>query len=422
MGNNRKTVFKGFGYLQCDDFAAYLTEMAAKGWHFKEWGAGLVFEKGTPERVQYAVEVFINGSEYDTRPDVHTREFAEYCEAAGWQLIDAKRKFVIFKKVRPDADDILTPQERLENIAKEERKDILQKIALSYTWNLLQLLQFTGSGFVNRIFSNGLLMISAIWFALALCATVRGVHYLIWKKKWTKMVDNGEEIYFGLKKNIFSFTNGWYSWLSTGILLVFLASLALSQQYLTLVFAVIFSAPIVVMGYLIARFRPDAGTNQIIQIVVSMALVIIVLIFSVVIIFTDDTTTEDEQAIPLYYEDIGGEAGEIIKAEVDQSSSIFGSGMRCWIEYEDEYVYYYVYTSDHAWIIDTIWEDRVVQKYNQTGEDVSDLWGAVAAIRNTIGGYLVKYPDAVLILDFAEDTVLSQSDAEIIRAALLEGR
>lgn len=422
MGNNRKTVFKGFGYLQCDDFAAYLTEMAAKGWHFKEWGAGLVFEKGTPERVQYAVEVFINGSEYDTRPDVHTREFAEYCEAAGWQLIDAKRKFVIFKKVRSDADDILTPQERLENIAKEERKDILQKIALSYTWNLLQLLQFTGSGFVNRIFSNGLLMISAIWFALALCATVRGVHYLIWKKKWTKMVDNGEEIYFGLKKNIFSFTNGWYSWLSTGILLVFLASLALSQQYLTLVFAVIFSAPIVVMGYLIARFRPDAGTNQIIQIVVSMALVIFVLIFSVVIIFTDDTTTEDEQAIPLYYEDIGGEAGEIIKAEVDQSSSIFGSGMRCWIEYEDEYVYYYVYTSDHAWIIDTIWEDRVVQKYNQTGEDVSDLWGAVASVRNSIGGYLVKYPDAVLILDFAEDTVLSQSDAEIIRAALLEGR
>lgn len=422
MGSNRKTVLKGFGYLQCDDFAAYLTEMAAKGWHFKEWGAGLIFEKGTPERVQYAVEVFINGSEYDTRPDVHTREFAEYCEAAGWQLIDAKRKFVIFKKVRADADDILTPQERLENIAKEERKDILQKIALSYTWSLLQLLQFTGSGFVNRIFSNGLLMISAIWFALALCATVRCVHYLIWKKKWTKMVDNGEEIYFGLKKNIFSFTNGWYSWLSTGILLVFLASLALSQQYLTLVFAVIFSAPIVVMGYLIARFRPDAGTNQIIQIVVSMALVIFVLIFSVVIIFTDDTTTEDEQAIPLYYEDIGGEAGEIIKAEVDQSSSIFGSGMRCWIEYEDEYVYYYVYTSDHAWIIDTIWEDRVVQKYNQTGEDVSDLWGAVAAVRNSIGGYLVKYPDAVLILDFAEDTVLSQSDAEIIRAALLEGR
>lgn len=422
MGSKRKTVLKGFGYLQCDDFATYLTEMAAKGWHFKEWGAGLIFEKGTPEKVQYAVEVFIDGSEYDTRPDVHTREFAEYCEAAGWQLIDAKRKFVIFKKVRADADDILTPQERLENIAKEERKDILQKIALSYTWSLLQLLQFTGSGFVNRIFSNGLLMISAIWFALALCATVRGVHYLIWKKKWTKMVDNGEEIYFGLKKNIFSFTNGWYSWLSTGILLVFLASLALSQQYLTLVFAVIFSAPIVVMGYLIARFRPDAGTNQIIQIVVSIALVMLALTFSVVIIFTDNTTAEDLEAVPLYYEDIGGEAGEIKKAEVDQSSSIFGSGMRCSIDYEEEYVYYYVYSSDHSWIINTIWDERMEHKYNQTGEDVTDLFGAVDAVRNVAGDYLVKFQDSVLILSFAEDTILTEENVDTICAALLGSR
>lgn len=422
MSSNRKTVLKGFGYLQCDDFATYLAEMAAKGWHFKEWGAGLVFEKGTPEQIQYAVEVFIDGSEYDTRPDVHTQEFAEYCEAAGWKLIDAKRKFVIFKKVRDDAVDILTPQERLENIAKEERKDILQKIALSYTWSILQLFRFTGAEFVNRIFSNGLLMISAIWFALALSATVRFLHFVIWKKKWTRKIENGEDLYFGWKKNLFSFTNGWYSWLSTVIVLVFWGSLLLTQQYHTVILSLILSAVIIIMGYLIARFRPDAGTNQIIQIVVSMALVMFVLTFSVVMIFTDDSTTEDEQAIPLYYEDIGGEAGEIIKAEVDQSSSIFGRGMRCWIEYDDEYVYYYVYTSDHAWIIDTIWEDRVVQKYNQTGEDVSDLWGAVAAVRNSIGGYLVKYEDAVLILDFAEDTVLSQSDADTIRAALLEGR
>jgi hypothetical protein len=48
MAKNRKTVFKGFSYLQCDDFAAYLSHMAAKGWHFKEFNIGLVFEKGTP--------------------------------------------------------------------------------------------------------------------------------------------------------------------------------------------------------------------------------------------------------------------------------------------------------------------------------------------------------------------------------------
>ena len=33
MARNRKTVLKNFSYLQCDDFAAYLSQMAAKGWH-----------------------------------------------------------------------------------------------------------------------------------------------------------------------------------------------------------------------------------------------------------------------------------------------------------------------------------------------------------------------------------------------------
>ena len=68
MGKNKKTVLKSFDYLHCDDFAAYLMDMSRKGWHFKEWGAGLVFERGEPEEITYAVEVFIDGSEYTTRP------------------------------------------------------------------------------------------------------------------------------------------------------------------------------------------------------------------------------------------------------------------------------------------------------------------------------------------------------------------
>ena len=163
MARNRKTVLKGFNYLQCDDFAAYLTDMAAKGWHFKEWKAGLVFERGEPEKTQYAVEVFIDGSEYDTRPDVHTQAFAEYCEAAGWKLMDAKRKFVIFQKIRADAVAILTPQERLANIAKEERKDVLYRLVIGYIWVFLLLSRFIGSTFVHVIYSNQTLLLCAVW-------------------------------------------------------------------------------------------------------------------------------------------------------------------------------------------------------------------------------------------------------------------
>ena len=73
--------------MHCDDFAKYLSDMAAKGWHFVEWGAGLKFEKGESEQVVYAVEVFQKASENDLRPEPNTQEFAEYCEAAGFQLL-----------------------------------------------------------------------------------------------------------------------------------------------------------------------------------------------------------------------------------------------------------------------------------------------------------------------------------------------
>ncbi len=37
-----KRRFKYFKYRECDAFAKYLEEQAAKGWHFKEWRLGLV--------------------------------------------------------------------------------------------------------------------------------------------------------------------------------------------------------------------------------------------------------------------------------------------------------------------------------------------------------------------------------------------
>ena len=90
MSVKRKTVLKGFNYMHVDDFAKYLSDMAAKGWHFKEWGVGLKFEKGEPEQATYAVEVFQKASDNDMRPEPNTQEFAEYCEAAGWKFVDAK--------------------------------------------------------------------------------------------------------------------------------------------------------------------------------------------------------------------------------------------------------------------------------------------------------------------------------------------
>ena len=94
----KRRVFRQFRYTECDDMAAFLTKMAKEGWHFKEWKLGYVFEKGEPEVAEYAVEIFINGSSWDLKPDKNAEEFAEYCKEAGWEFIDYSKKFLIFKK------------------------------------------------------------------------------------------------------------------------------------------------------------------------------------------------------------------------------------------------------------------------------------------------------------------------------------
>lgn len=422
MARNRKTVLKGFNYLQCDDFAAYLTDMAAKGWHFKEWKAGLVFEKGEPETVQYAVEVFIDGSEYDTRPDVHTQAFAEYCEAAGWELIDAKRKFVIFQKIRADAVDILTPQERLANIAKEERKDVLYKLILAYTWAFLMITRFFGPSFVHTIYSNQTLLLCAVWLALALSATIRFIHFLFWKRSWAKKAENGGDLYFGKAKKPFNFASGWHTRLSTGVILVFTVGLFLTRQFATLFLALGLVVVIVTMAFVIARLRPDAVIHQIIQIVVAVFLMIAILIVPITIFASDETVDVETAQIPLYYDDIDGEVGQLEKADFHQRSSIFGSAMSCWLEHEEDTVTYYVYKSDHPWVIDKIWKEQVMDNYHLTEENVTDLWNAELAYKTGNNRYSVKYANSVLIISFAKDMVLTSEKVDTICSTLLESR
>ena len=93
MRKKKKRVFAFYRYTEGGSMEAYLEEMARKGWHFVEWRLGMVFEKGAPEDVIYDVEVFSGGRETDQRPGEEAEEYGEYCEAAGWQLVDARRKF-----------------------------------------------------------------------------------------------------------------------------------------------------------------------------------------------------------------------------------------------------------------------------------------------------------------------------------------
>ena len=277
MGRTKKTVWKAFDYMHCDDFARYLEEMAAKGWRFKEWGVGLKFEKGEPEQVNYAVEVFTKASENDLRPEPNTQEFAEYCEAAGWKLVDGKQKFCIFKKVDENAVEILTPEERVKNAFKGTFSASYIVWFFLYVLNTgLQISNLFGSMFFRNIFSTLSFFNVSVWALLAITLFVKFVYAVIVKRKLLKQIENGQEIYIGSNQA----GKKWWNWntLSTFLLVMLYVILLVMLEDITMVvYFVSIIAITITFAALLAKFRPDSSTNVMIQ-------VIFVIVFFVVII------------------------------------------------------------------------------------------------------------------------------------------
>lgn len=414
---NRKTVRKPFSYLQCDDFAAYLSDMAAQGWHFKEWGTGLVFEKGEPQQAVYAVEVFIHGSQYDLKPDDHTMNFSDYCESAGWKLIDSKQKYCIFKQVRPDAVPIVTPEERLENAAKAYRGQLIWQVVLSLLWTFNLLLRILPtSQLIDTLFSNLNLMFIVIWASYFLFTAGKCIWYGLWVHKARKLCANGETGLLRQAKETFSmwFSNFMIVGLSIGMITsgepdVFLIAFGIAALFLTILF-------------LLAKFRPDRETNIVIQVVLPLVMIVLIVIAVICIIPTSDNYHPAPDEFPLVYEDLTDTAEELEDTFHTTSFSMFGSTHYYSLHYENASLSYEIYETEHDWILDLIWEHHLTLPRNATPVDCTALWGMKSAYHNEVVDYYVRFDDAILILRVYDDLVLTEEHVAIIRDALgLEG-
>ena len=129
------------------------------GTPFSGWRLGMIFEKGEPEntvvcRVVLCLLGFPKGSEDDRRPEADAEEYGEYCEAAGWKLVDSRKKFCVFRKIREDAVPIVTEEERIENVCKAEFRYRLKRLPclLFGTWT--SWMNFLTGRAENWLFSN----------------------------------------------------------------------------------------------------------------------------------------------------------------------------------------------------------------------------------------------------------------------------
>ena len=222
----RKVIFGNFHYRECDNLALYLEKMARQGWIFKDWRLGMVFEKEEPQNLEYAVEVFSEGNENDTKPEPETEEFAVYCREAGWELVSSRKKLCIFQKISQDAAPIMEPEERYRNIKKAERES-------GGRWAIF--ICILGLSMLNGLRTNnpGEWIFDNLELALWITLFCLFIHKLIWFldfRYWTgrarRALDMGAEPFYGKEGE-------WiYFWIQIRWLFPYLIALV----YLTLTF------------------------------------------------------------------------------------------------------------------------------------------------------------------------------------------
>ena len=430
----KKRIPNFFSYRDCDDFANYLNRQAKKGWHFREFRLGLVFEKGEPRDTFYRVEVFPKGSEDDLKGNRDTEEYADYCREAGWKFVDSVRKFCVFERIRADAVPIVTDEERLENVKKAERV-ILKR--LWFLWCIIAFRDFLewftplGNHFPAYTYFNPLSFLSLMLVTvIGLEALLKTVYQMVWEAGHRKKLQSGEGLVLGGKGGRILL------YLQYVVLFLILCMIAwplvrvdtsLDGTETALLWGVLaMVAVFYTAAAVLAWLRPADGLFA--QLAATPIIFIAVLVVGAfVMLFTWDGTypekASDPELLPLTQADYSEPGGEVTGADYEMMGNVLGSLEHGEITYTSDTentLEYDIYRSDISRILDRIEEDEKSRYWWQYRQE-SDLWDAeeeVAAPEEDGSGvhYVARYDDALLVLYVTEP--LSGEQAQKIRQTL----
>ncbi len=412
-----KRVFKYYRYIESDAFAQYLHEMSLKGWHLKEWKFWLEFEKGECQDIEYAVEVFPKGSEMDVKPGMDAEEYAEYCRAAGWELVDGRRRFCIFRKISESALPIVTEEERFSNICRAEWRWCLLSLPTTGVVYGISAVRFTGSDFVIMFFSNAILFTLLALALLPVYEVLRCISMAVWQVKAWRKIRRGERPVYGKRREMYA--------LGVIIILMLAGLTSVWGSEGTAGSAVVLWIWIGIITAVLAGlwfYRPSRRENWVLQIAAGLGIGIILFGGWSASLIGGSMDREEmlsaAQKLPLVLTDYSRTDEEIAFSYYKERSSILGTMLSGTIEYgyppeeggtvgeEQERLSYTVYRSDVPWLLEQVWREEIksgnYQEYDwMTKAEVGyERWGAKEVMRRNWedNSLYVRYENAILTL------------------------
>ena len=164
---------------------------------------------------------------------------------------------------------------------------------------------------------------------------------------------------------------------------------------------------------LLAKLRPGNSVNVVSQVVFCMVL-IMVIVLGVFAISDGEGDEESWDDLPLKITDYREFTDEIEDIRIRRDGNILGTCGSYYIFSKTDSVYYTIYKSKYAWILDKIWEEELSARFNQDIGECTEDWGAEKAFRNGIGTYYVRYEDAILVLREEVDISLTPEQMAVI--------
>lgn len=370
--------FVNFCYTERGAFSEYLHKMSLKGWHFAGWKWGMVFEQGEPEDIVYDVEIFSEAGEKDLRPEEETEEYAEYCRAAGWEFVDANRKFCVFRKVSEYAVPIVTETERVEEIWKAEGKRMLIPAIIFGIFAVDYLVTAVKTGIENWLFSDLHLFILFLLPAYFLGYVLQYIFTLKWYLTGKKRVSSGKPVKYSLRIG-YRIWNAFVN-IALAVLIVWVYYLGLHKIAVIALIAVLF------FGGLQAAenyFRPRRKNGRKIR-RIGWGSYIVLSLFLLTLLPENTSYNEPDQSI------LGSmEEGSFVLAEETGDKDVQFS--------------YYLYQTDHPWVADVVWS-------SQKREDADMGWSSEGNLRiyRAVGQRTIRCKDAVLVLQYKSDELTDE--------------
>lgn len=181
-----------------DDEAAVrrLERLAEKGWslEYADYWRWLL-RREEPAKVRYSIAYFPNATDYDPKPTEDQEAYADYCRAAGWELVTFYGPKQYFRSIRPDPTPIETDEAtRLDSIWRALWKGPIP----AYGLLLILIVSLWADKMRDlRIYplatlaDNGSLFLLALLALQLLCAAITPVDHFIWYWRAKRAVEAG---------------------------------------------------------------------------------------------------------------------------------------------------------------------------------------------------------------------------------------